>query len=147
MTDVRRSLPMLVALCVGIALANAAGAGSPASMRWRSNIWQNPTSSILCRYSPTATIITCTSQYTGLSVKVGEDGPTIPARPARLTHVWAVRPPSRRVPVLWYGESWKSDEFMCVPRTAGVTCQIAPDMRDLLGNHGFFLARRHAWRW
>lgn len=120
----------------------------PQTTGWRSNLWQNPTGSIVCRYSPQMTTITCTSQRSGLSVRLGQDGPVLDIGTARLVRVWTVRKPSAQyVPVLGYGVRWKSDEFVCIALLAGVTCRIDPGLRQLMGNHGFSLNRHRARRW
>jgi hypothetical protein len=141
---------VLVTLLVGLGLASSTLASSraPHSMRWESNVWQTPTGSIMCRYFPQATIITCTSQRSGLSVKLGQDGPVIDIGPARRAGRWSVHHvPGRYEPMVVYGAPWKSDEFRCVAQTTGVTCRVVPGLRQLMGDHGFFLNRRHARRW
>jgi hypothetical protein len=140
-----------VTLLVGLGLAGSALAGSrtPSSTSWVSNIWQNPTGSIICRQAQWTNFIICTSQRSGLSVKLGKDGPDpFDIGPARLVRVWAVRaPPGRYLPVAEYGIPWTSDEYRCVPHTTGVDCRVQKGLRDMMGNHGFFLNRRHTRRW
>src|SRR6266498_1024399 len=120
---------------VGMTSSGLAGSQSPSSTKWRSNIWQTPTRSIMCRYFLWSTPIICTSQRTRLSVRLG-DGSGIDLPPARLAPLWSVHHvPGRFEPILEYGVPWKSDEFRCRAQTTGVRCWVDPGLRELLGNH------------
>jgi hypothetical protein len=71
---IQRLTPLMIVIAfVGVVSAMSALADSRATT-WRSNKWQTPTGSIICGYSPLSTIITCTSQRSGLSVTLGRDG-------------------------------------------------------------------------
>jgi hypothetical protein len=136
---------------VSEAIVSSTASAESSAREWESNVWQSPTGSIMCRYSPWLSTIRCTSQRTGLSVRLGngDDAPPgVDPGPARRAPLWSVRHvPGRFEPKLVYGVPWTSDTFRCRAQANGVRCWVNPGLRELLGNHGFLLNPRHSTRW